>query len=109
MSGAVQLDSSSGERTRVRLRVKPAGRRDRIVGPHGGALKLEVRAAPEKGRANTAVVALLADVLDLPTDAVRLVAGETSQDKLVELDLPARELAGRLRGVGIASSPSESC
>ena len=42
-------------------------------------------AAAERGRANDAVVRLLADTLGVPRDAVCLVAGRTSRDKVVEI------------------------
>ena len=73
--------------TRMRLRVKPGARKNAIVGVHGGALKLAVAAAPEKGRANRAVVLLLADAFGLPSPAVTITAGDTSQDKVAEIAL----------------------
>jgi uncharacterized protein (TIGR00251 family) len=73
--------------TRLRLRVKPGARTTAIVGVHGGALKLAVAAAPEKGKANRAVIALLAEALDIPASAVTIVAGDTSQDKVAEIAL----------------------
>lgn len=76
------------ERMRLKLRVKPGARADAIVGVHGGALKVSVAAAPERGKANGAVVALLAETLGVARSAVRIVSGETSQDKVVEIDLP---------------------
>lgn len=87
---------AAGEGTRMRLRVKPGARSNRIAGEHGGALKLSVTAPPEKGKANRAVVSLLAEALDLPKAAVRIVSGESSQDKTVRLDLPPGELRRRL-------------
>jgi uncharacterized protein len=73
--------------TRLRLRVKPGARKTAILGVHGGALKIAVTAAPEKGKANRAVVRLLADALDLPASTVTITAGETSQDKVAEIAL----------------------
>jgi uncharacterized protein YggU (UPF0235/DUF167 family) len=51
----------------------------------GEKLKVKVNAAPEKGRANVAVCALLASTLKLPISAVRIVAGEQQALKTVEL------------------------
>lgn len=85
--------------TRLRLRVHPKARRDAIVGVHAGALKVCVTAAPEKGKANDAVVKLLAKALGLPKGAVEVVAGETSQDKTVVVALDAEELRNRLPGL----------
>ena len=73
--------------TRLRLRVKPGARKTAIVGVHGGALKLAVSAQPEKGKANRAVVQLLAKALGVANSAVTIDAGETSQDKVVEVAL----------------------
>ena len=73
------------ESTRLRLRVSPGAVRAGVVGRHGDAWKIRVAAAPEAGRANDAVVRLLADTLSLPRDAVRLVSGHGGRDKIVEL------------------------
>ncbi len=53
---------------------------------------MQVTAAPEKGKANTAVVEVLAEALDLPKSAFRIVSGETSPLKTVEVDADARLL-----------------
>ena len=82
--------------TRIRLRVKPGARTTAIVGVHGGALKVSVAAAPEKGKANRAVIALLAEALGLPVAAVTLVAGETSQDKVAEIALEPATIRAKL-------------
>lgn len=74
----------------MRLRVSPGARSDRILGVHGGALKISVSAPPERGKANRAVVDLLATVLGLPRSAVRIVAGESSRDKVALVSLPPR-------------------
>jgi uncharacterized protein len=71
--------------TRLRLRVTPGARNAGIAGRHGDGWKVRVTAAPEKGRANDAVVRLLADVLGVARDDVTIVAGHGSRDKVVEL------------------------
>lgn len=72
--------------TRVRLRVAPGATRASVVGRHGEAWKVRVTAPPEGGRANEAVVLLLAEALSLPRDAVTLVSGHGARDKIVELE-----------------------
>lgn len=78
-----------GERTRarvrLRLRVVPGARRSQVVGRLGDAWKLHVHAAPERGRANDDVVALLADTLGVARSDIRVVSGLTARDKVVEL------------------------
>ena len=73
------------ESTRLRLRVSPGAARAAIVGRHGEGWKIRVAAAPEAGRANAAVIRLLADTLSVPRDAVTLVSGHAGRDKIVEL------------------------
>jgi uncharacterized protein (TIGR00251 family) len=72
-------------RVRFAVKVVPGAARDEIAGWLGDALKLRVRAAPERGKANAAALALLARVLELPPKSVRIVAGETSARKQVEI------------------------
>ena len=71
--------------TRVRLRVSPGANSAHVVGRHGEAWKVRVAAPPEGGRANDAVVRLLAETLSLPRDAVTLVSGHGARDKIVQL------------------------
>ena len=85
--------------TRLRIRVSPGARRDEIVGRQGEAWKVRVAAAPERGRANDAVVKLLADRLRLKPGELAVVAGRSGRDKVVELrGLGADEAARRLDG-----------
>jgi uncharacterized protein (TIGR00251 family) len=55
------------------------------VGRHGAAWKVRVTAAPEEGRANAAVVKLLADTLSMRERDVQIVSGHASRDKTVAL------------------------
>jgi len=71
--------------TRLRLRVSAGATRAGVVGRHGDAWKVRVAAAPEGGRANDAVVRLLAETLTVPREAVTLVSGHAGRDKIVEL------------------------
>lgn len=72
--------------TRLKVKVSPGASRDRMVGWLGDALKLQVRAQPEKGKANTAVIALLAELLQIPETRMRVVSGTTSRTKMIEID-----------------------
>jgi uncharacterized protein len=72
--------------TRLRLRVIPGSARPGIAGRYGDGWKVRVSAAPEHGRANEAVLDLLATTLSVSRRDVRLVAGHGARDKVVELD-----------------------
>ncbi|MBX3248274.1 MAG: DUF167 domain-containing protein [Myxococcales bacterium] len=67
------------------MRVMPRASRERVLGLHGGALKVALTAPPVEGAANDALVTLIAKALGLPRGAVRIVRGEKSRDKLVEV------------------------
>jgi uncharacterized protein (TIGR00251 family) len=71
--------------TRLRLRVSPGANRAAVVGRYGQAWKVRVAAPPEGGRANDALLRLLAETLSVPRDAVKLVSGHAARDKVVEL------------------------
>ena len=73
------------EATRLRLRVSPGAKRAAVVGRHGDAWKVRVAAPAERGRANAAVATLIADAVSLPVDAVTVVSGHGTRDKIVEL------------------------
>ena len=75
-----------GQRATLRLRVVPGSRRPGVVGRHGNAWKVRVSAPAESGRANDAVLALLAETLRVPRRDLELTAGFTSRDKVVALD-----------------------
>ena len=71
--------------TRLRLRVSPGARRTELAGRYAGGWKVRVSAAPERGRANEAVVGLLARRLGLHRRDISLVSGHAARDKVVEL------------------------
>jgi uncharacterized protein (TIGR00251 family) len=73
-------------RTSLRLRVVPGANRPGIVGRHGDAWKVRVGAAPERGRANEAVLDLLARALDVERRDLTLASGASSRDKVVVLE-----------------------
>ena len=75
----------SGGAVLVAVRVQPRASRDEIVGEHGGALKVRLTAPPADGRANEALCKLLAYELKIPASAVRILAGETSRTKRIEI------------------------
>ena len=70
------------------VRVTPKSSRDEIVGLHVGAdgavaLAVKVSAPPDKGKANKAVIALIAEWAGLPKSALSIVAGETDRHKSI--------------------------
>ena len=99
------LPEDSGRSVRLRLRVSAGASRRRILGVHGGALKLSVKAPPEKGKANKDVVSLVAETFGLTSSDVTILSGETSPDKVVRLALSPQEAAVRCRSALLRSAP----
>lgn len=69
----------------LRVHVQPGAGRDAVVGTHGDALKVRVAAPPVSGRANDAVVALLARELNVPAADLSISAGAASRVKRVRV------------------------
>lgn len=83
---------------RLAVRVHPGARRAGLLGwMADGALKLAVIEPPEGGRANRAVVALLADVLEVPTGQLKVKGGSAGRSKWIEVEgLDGDELHRRI-------------
>ena len=78
----------------LRIRAKPGARADRVAGVRGDSLLVEVRAAPERGKANEAVIRVLADALGIRASSIELKTGHAAPRKLFILPpgaLPALE------------------
>lgn len=73
----------------VILKVQPKSSRDAIEGlvetPDGRALKVAVTAPPDKGKANAAVIALIAKAFGVPKSNVTLTLGETDRRKVLHI------------------------
>ena len=68
------------------IRTQPGSSKNRIIGEYGGRLKLAVTAAPEKGKANKAVIELLADTLHINESSIQIISGESSRDKRLMIE-----------------------
>ena len=90
----------------ISLHVQPGARKTEIAGLHGGALKVRLAAPPVDGKANAALVAFLAEQLDVPRSQVALISGATSRQKRLRVSgSSAQAIAVFLsRGEGAARS-----
>jgi len=73
--------SETPEGVRLELRVTPRAGRNELVGVREGRLQVKVTAAPEDGKANAAVIKLLAKLWKVPQSAFEIAAGHSSRDK----------------------------
>jgi uncharacterized protein (TIGR00251 family) len=100
MAGLPWLAAADGIRLRVRL--QPGTRVERVMGlvadaDGAHALKIAVTAPAEKGRANDALLRLLARLLRVPTSALHLVLGAADRRKLVSIAGDPAEIVPRMR------------
>jgi hypothetical protein len=79
---SIAIDPVAGG-VRFRLKVVPSSARDAVAGLLGDALKIQVGAPAEKGRANAAAEAVLAKALDIKRSDVQVIAGHTNPRKTV--------------------------
>jgi uncharacterized protein (TIGR00251 family) len=72
------------------LHVQPGAARTEVAGLHGDAIKVRLAAPPVDGKANAELVRFLADAFGVPARQVTLVRGETSRQKVVRIESPAK-------------------
>ena len=89
--------SESKESCILKVRVQPKASRNQIDGYEEGALRLRVTAPPTEGKANTAVIALLAKALGVSKSRLEIVRGHGSRNKTVSVDtLTEQEVRRRI-------------
>lgn len=84
----------------LRVRVRARARTEGVGGADAAGVRVTVRAAPEKGKANAVVLRVLAEWLGIPPRDLELVSGDTSADKRVLVHgITAAEIRARVRSV----------
>lgn len=83
----------------LKVRAVPNAKKTQVVGFLGDAVKIKVQAVPEGGRANKELEEFLAKTLSLPRKNVAVRVGETSRDKLIQIEGASRELVLVLLGL----------
>jgi uncharacterized protein len=83
--------------TVLNVRAQPNARKNGVLGERAGALRVGVTVAPEKGKANTAIIDVLAQAIGCRASSLVLLTGETARDKrFLVLDLTPDTLRERL-------------
>jgi len=91
-----------GRMATLRVHVVPNANSNCVVGEHGGAIKIKLRAPAVEGKANAALVRFLAEEMKLPRRAIVLQSGQRSRDKLLRIDgLSEEEVRRRWRAVSL--------
>ncbi|SFW02213.1 Uncharacterised ACR, YggU family COG1872 [Chlamydia abortus] len=84
----------------LEVKVTPKSKQNTIVGFEGEVLKIRVTEVPEKGKANEAVIALLAKALSLPKRDITLILGDTSRKKRILLPKSTESIVSHWREKG---------
>lgn len=101
MEPAVQAWTLRGDEVLLSVRLTPKASRDGIDGLAGlsdGSIvaKMRVRAVPENGKANDALIRLVAQALDLPRSAISLRSGASARTKVLALSGDVQEIDRKL-------------
>ena len=105
MSSADLFRPAGSGRLRLRVKLTPKAAANRLQGVTPDlVLKVAVTAVPENGKANAALIALLAKFWKLPKSAFEIESGATDRRKVLLIEGDADALAARLEQEGIGIS-----
>jgi len=83
----------------IRVRAQPGARRNGVTGVREGELCVAVTAPPDRGRANDAIVKVLAETLSVPRSRIKILSGDTNRHKRLLVEGTALvEIVAALRG-----------
>jgi hypothetical protein len=81
----------------LRFHIVPNTKKDKVVGEHGGAIKIKLRAPAVEGKANAALRSFLADELKISERGILLARGQKSREKIIQIEgLSEGEVRSRL-------------
>jgi len=84
--------------SRISIYVQPRASKTMVAGMHDGCVKVRLAAPPVDGAANAALIEFVAECLGVAKSRVRIVSGQTSRRKVVEVDgVSAEQLAAALK------------
>ena len=82
---------SARSKTLIRIKLLPKSSRNQVVGREGDHFKVKVTAPPVEGRANKALIDLLAKKLGVPKSHFEIISGKSSRLKSVRIDGLSKE------------------
>ncbi len=80
---------------RIEVQVQPRASANELAGMRDGVLRVRVKAPPVDGKANTAVVELLAKELGVPKTQIKVSRGAASRRKIIQINGMTQEAASR--------------
>jgi len=70
---------------RIQVKVQPESSKEEVVKGAGGGLKVYLKASPVDGKANLALIRILAEYFDVKKSVIRIITGKTSSKKIIEV------------------------
>lgn len=70
---------------KLKVLVQPNSKKNEVVGIHGDAVKIKIKAPPVDGEANEILVMFLSKTLNIPRKNFQILHGRASKNKLVEI------------------------
>ncbi len=71
---------------KIKVKVKPNAKKNEVKKIEEGFYEVRVTVVPEKGKANKKVIELLSKELKVPKSRIKLIRGETSKEKIFEIE-----------------------
>jgi len=69
----------------IKIKVKTKAKQEKVVKTGDGDFEIHVKQTPEKGKANIAVIKLLAKYFKIPQNNIKILAGKTNSRKIAEI------------------------
>ena len=86
LDGWEKIISASENGVQLVVKISPGASRTKIMGPYGDCIKIAVQAPPEKGKANSALIAFLAKILKTSKQNISIRTGLTSPQKVLFIE-----------------------
>jgi len=71
---------------KIKVKVKTKTKQEKVVKIGDDSFEVWVKALPEKGKANGAVIKAIAKYLKIPQNSIKILTGKTSSQKILEID-----------------------
>ncbi len=70
----------------LKIHLHPGAKKNEIVGMHGDAIKIKIKAPPVEGKANEALIEFLSETLSIAKSKIEIIRGHTSRQKIVAIE-----------------------
>jgi uncharacterized protein len=91
------LKDAPANYSRLSLKISPGSSRNEILGQVNGVWRIKIAATPEKGKANKELIEFLSHQLNIRKDAILILKGHTSHNKLISIEgISQEEIFSRL-------------